>query len=271
MVAQIKPDPYRPGSWTVRVDGAEQSHVDRDPTHLEYPYQRWLRHVVEVLAPASVLHLGGGGLTLPRYLAATRGPVRQRVVELDATLSALVADMLPPLPGIELTVGDARDGLGGLAERYDLIVTDVFAGPQVPAHIGTVEFVRLAAAALAPAGSFCLNLADGPPLAYARAQAATVRAVFPATCLIAHPSVLRGRRFGNVVLLGGDRLPPLDVLGRRLAAEVFPARLLDGRGLARFIGDATAVTDATARPSPLPPRGPLARWGSGAGAGRPSG
>ena len=67
----------RPRAWMLLTGGVPQSHVDLDdPRHLELEYMRRLGHLVDLAAPAGtplrVLHLGGGGLTLARYVAATR-------------------------------------------------------------------------------------------------------------------------------------------------------------------------------------------------------
>src|SRR5437764_1146294 len=85
----LVPDPRRPAGWTLLVDGVPQSYVDLDdPRYLEFEYMRRLASIIDAAAPPGVplrvLHLGGGALTMPRYVAATRPGSRQRVVELDA-------------------------------------------------------------------------------------------------------------------------------------------------------------------------------------------
>ena len=263
--AELVPDPDRPGGWTLRVDGTPQSHVDLDdPTHLEFEYVRRLGHVVDLAAPPGrplrVLHLGGGALTLARYVAVRRPGSRQHAVELDAELVELVRRALPVPPGararLRVHSGDARAWLAtappGSAE---LVVLDAFAGARTPAHLTSVEFVRSVAAALAPGGLYAANLGDGPPLAFTRAQVSTVRAVFGQAALLSSTAVLHGRRFGNLVLLAADRELPVAGLARALAGDPFPARLRHGADLVRFTGGAAPVTDATARPSPAPPPG----------------
>src|SRR2546421_960732 len=99
-LAELLPDPDRPGGWTLRVDGTPQSYVDTgDPRLLVFEYMRRLGSVVDAAAPPGeplrVLHLGGGALTLPRYVAATRPGSAQQVVERDAALIALVRRELP--------------------------------------------------------------------------------------------------------------------------------------------------------------------------------
>ncbi len=93
-------DPDRPGGWTLLSGGFPQSHVDlADPRYLEFEYVRRLGHLVDLAAPAErplrVLHLGGGALTLARYVAATRPGSPQLAVDSDASLVATVRERLP--------------------------------------------------------------------------------------------------------------------------------------------------------------------------------
>jgi spermidine synthase len=266
-LAELLPDPDRPGGWTLRVDGTPQSYVDSDdPRVLVFEYMRRLGSAVDAAAPAGeplrVLHLGGGALTLPRYVAATRPGSAQQVVERDATLIALVRRELPLPRGARIRVraGDARDAVEAAgAGRYDLVVTDVYGGARVPARFTSTEFAHAVARVLHADGLYTANLADGPPLSFARAQVATLRAVFPHVCLLAEPAVLRGRRFGNVILVAGRRELPLRELGASAVADAFPARLVHGEALVRFTGGARPVDDASAVDSPLPPAGLFTR------------
>jgi hypothetical protein len=116
-----------------------------------------------------------------------------------------------------------------------------------------VEFTAAAGRALAPAGIYAVNVGDGPPLMHARAQVATARSLLPHACLIADASVLRGRRFGNLVLAASAEELPVADLARRAAGDPFPARVVHGDDLVTFTGGARPVTDARARPSPAPP------------------
>jgi hypothetical protein len=265
-VAELVPDADRPRSWTLVVNGTPQSHVDLDdPAYLDFEYVRRLGHVTDLAAPAGrplrVLHLGGGGLTLARYVAATRPRSSQQVAEIDAALVDLVRRHLPldRTARIRVRTGDARAILTRAPEdAFDLVVSDVYAGGRSPAHLTSVEFFTAAARTLRAGGLFAANLADGAPLSFARAQVATLRAVLPEACLIADPAVLRGRRFGNLVLVAGRVEPPVADLTRRSAGDPFPGRVLHGDELTKFTGGARPVTDATAHPSPPPPDGVFA-------------
>ncbi|MFD6337747.1 MULTISPECIES: spermidine synthase [unclassified Streptomyces] len=261
--AKLLPDVDRERAWLLTVDGAPQSYVDLDePTHLEFEYVRRLAHVVDRVgdegAPLTVLHLGGGACTLPRYVAATRPGSTQSVVEADTGLLALVTELLPIPDGTGITVhaADARHWLEAAQDRsVDVLVGDVFGGSRVPAHLTSVEYARECARVLRTDGVYAANLADGAPFGFLRSQLATFATAFGELALIAEPSVLRGRRFGNAVLVASHTEIDTAALARRTAADAFPARVEHGASLRRFIGDASPVRDSGAVPSPRPPDG----------------
>lgn len=271
-------DAERARGWLLLIDRTPQSYVDLDdPRYLEFEYIRWLASIVDTKVAAialtragqvaadqpdaryagRVLHLGGGGLTLPRYIAAVHPSVSQRVVERDGDLVDLVRRVLPLPPGLRVRVADAREVVQSTQpRRYDLVVMDAFSGGQVPAPLTTTEFVAEAAQVLRPGGWYALNIVDGPPLRFAKSEVATLRAVFDEVCLVTEPGVLRRRRFGNLVLVGGSGLP-LDTLATAVGHEVFPARVLHGAELDRFVAGARPFTDANVTDPPVPPRGLL--------------
>ena len=98
------------------------------------------------------------------------------------------------------------------------------------------------------------RLADGAGLAFARSQASTLSYVYDHVAIAADPSMLKGRRFGNVVMYASNDPLPFDAMPRRLASDPAPAKLVEGDELRRFIAGAPVVTDATAVPSPPPAR-----------------
>jgi hypothetical protein len=273
--AELVPDLDRADAWLLFIDGVPQSGVDlADPGYLEFEYVRRIGHVADLAFPPAeplrVLHLGGGALTLPRYLQHTRRGSRQLVAELDDALTALVRERLPLPAGhrIRVRAADARAVAESVRPAsYDLVIADVFAGAVTPAHLTTAEFTAATARALRPGGVYAVNVAGGPSspgvqlptggqspggtpprggLDEARSAVATVRSVYPETCMIAEASVLKGRRRGNIVIFGSDQPLPAAALARAVAGDPFPARLVTGEELRRFASGGAVVTDAAA-------------------------
>lgn len=261
--AELEQDPQRPTAWMLRLDGTPQSYVDLARPHwLEFEYVRRLGAVLDLAAPPRqplrVLHLGAGGLSLPRYVEATRPGSTQRVVERDAALIAFVRRWLPLPRGADLRVrvGDARDVVESMrAGRFDVVINDVYSGARMPGRLATVEFAQQVARILGPGGIYAANFADGRSLAFVRGQLATLREVFPQVCAVGEPSTLRGRRFGNIVAVAvtaGGRLP-VPKLTTAVVRDTFPARVLHGSEVDRFVDGARPVTDESAADSPEPP------------------
>lgn len=259
--AELREDSFVPGAWRLVVDGTPQSHVNpEDPTQLFFEYVTRMGLVVDQLpdGPITAVHLGAGALTLPRYVEATRPGSRQQVIELEPALVDLVRETLPLPRGasIRLRYGDAREVMGrlpaGLRGAVDLLVVDVFGGSRTPAHVTSAEFYAECAELLSPTGVLLANIADGAGLAFARGQAATQRSVFAEVAALADTGMLKGRRFGNVVLVASRSQLPLEWMPRLLAGGPHPAKMVAGRELTDWIAGAPIVTDATAIPSPPP-------------------
>ena len=259
-LARIVPSEFTSG-FELIVGDTPQSHVDLDdPTHLHFEYVVRMGAVIDQLPPGplTAVHLGAGAMTLPRYVEATRPGSRQQVIELEAPLAALVREHLPLPRGasIRVRIGDARTGVQklppALAGSCDLVISDVYSGAQTPAHLTSVEFYRELRALLKPAGVLLVNVADGPGLAFARRQAATIAEVLPEIGILADTQVLKGRRFGNLVIAASVAPLPSEWLPRVLAAGPHPAKIAQGAEVASFIQGARIVTDADAVASPRP-------------------
>jgi hypothetical protein len=259
--AVIEPDRWVSGAFTLVVDGTPQSHVNlEDPSQLFFEYVQRIGHVIDQLSdgPITAVHLGAGALTLPRYIEATRPGSRQQVIELETELVDLVRAELPwsKQASIRVRHGDAREVLerlpAGLHGAVDLVVVDVFSGARTPAHVTSIEFYRQVVTLLKPNGVVVANIADGPGLAFARGQAATILAATGHVAALAETQILKGRRFGNIVLVGSVGELPLEWLPRLLAGGPHPSKVVAGDELLDFVAGASIVTDATAIQSPPP-------------------
>jgi spermidine synthase len=252
--AELSKDVDVPGGWMLSIDGVASSYVDlADPTRLEFEYVQWIGALLDCLgepgAPLAAAHLGGGAFTLPRYVAATRPGSVQVAFEYDERLVVLAKESLGlrTSPRLRVRVTDARAGLRRLpAGSQDVVVRDAFVGTDVPPHLRTVEFAREVDRALRHGGVYVLNLADKPPLHGLRAEAATVLSVFRHILLVTEPAILRGRRYGNLVLAASARPLPALELARMVAHGVAPARVCATARVAELARDATPLHDPDA-------------------------
>jgi len=247
--ARVERDPLRPSGRVLRLDTLRHSYVDlADPNHLEFSYTRSFAAVIGGAAPGPLraLHIGGGGFTMPRWLAAARPGSTSLVLELDPALVGLARRELGLRTGPELQVseGDGRLGIAGQRDgAFDLVVGDAFGSLAIPWHLATREMVAEVRRVLRPGGTYVLNVIDRPPQRFVKAEAATLAAVFQHVALVATGAEAAGEAGGNHVLVASD--DPIDVagLGRRLARRDDPQVVVAGADLNRFVGAAEVLTD----------------------------
>ena len=261
--AALVVDGARPHAYTLRIGDTDQSHVDLDdPRNLEFDYVQRIADAIDSHAPAGerlrVVHVGGAAMTVPRYVAATRPQSAQIVLEPDVELTAFVREHLPLArrSGIKVRGTDGRTGVGELRDDYaDLVVLDAFDGAQVPAELTTVEFLADVRRVLVGTGALVVNLTDRAPFAYGRRVLAGVAEVFAHVLMSAEPATLKGRRFGNVIVLGSAAPLPHQELADKAGRSPFPYRVVHGERLTQLLGGGTPFTDSDAERSPEPPRG----------------
>jgi len=254
--------------WTLLVDGVQSSHVDLDdPTRLDFEYMRWIGDLLDVAwaagEPITAVHLGGAGCTLPAYLAVTRPASRQVVFEVDAEVleAARVGFGRRSTRRLRLRHADGREGLNslepgvnGVEPGVDVVVRDAFAHDAVPSHLQTRQVLAEVARVLDHEGIYVANLADEPPLALARAEAATALATFAHVALAAEPAQFKGRRYGNLVLAASAVPLPETTWGRRLAGGAVRARLLTTQEVRAFAAGVRPVDDDGGQaPTPATP------------------
>jgi spermidine synthase len=245
----------RDTGWTLMVDGAEQSYVDvEDATHLEFEYMQHIALVIDAFfddeGPLSALHLGGGACTLPRWLAATRPRSRQTVIEASEQILEAVKP-LGGIPGVNVVLGDAVVALEDDADAgRDLVIWDLYDGPRLVTSTLTLQTVQEMRRVLRADGLAVFNLSDATPFDMVRPVVAAVNVVFDDALLVAEPTILRGRRSGNCVLVAANRSLPVPTVRRRAAAAATRGRVLAGEQLEAF--QAGAVPPTGDRPLPEP-------------------
>lgn len=266
MADRLQRDPFRPGAFRVMFGHTAQSWVDpADPLHLEFEYVQRIAEALDltVLArPADervrVVHLGGAGMTIPRWVAVRRPHTAQVVCEPDAELVAEVRRTipLPPASGIKVREVDGRTGVAAMPDAWaDAVVLDAFDGSSVPGPLVTEEFFADVARVARPGAVFVANITDRAPFGWAKRVVAGVGSAFHHQAVSAEAAVWKGRRFGNLVVVASDAALPLADLEARAHRAAFPYQLLAGRALHRWLGGAQPFSDADACDSPGAPGG----------------
>lgn len=236
-VAEVHHEPD--GSLVLLVNGVPSSHiVPGDPTRLDFEYMRWIAAVVDAFSssgqawPAPRLtHLGGGACTLARYFAHVWPGSRNTVVELDAELALMARSLfdVPRAPAVKIRVGDAREATNSFKPATrDVIIRDVFSSATTPRDLTTVEFYTAARASLREDELYIANCGAHADLKEAKEELAGMNEVWPHIAVVADPPMLKGRRYGNIVLIAANRpLLATAELTRSLLTGAVPAQFKD--------------------------------------------
>jgi hypothetical protein len=241
---QVVSEPPGGSRRTLILDDLTHSYVDlRNPRDLRLPYLRVVAAAVNALAkpgqPVAVLHVGGGAFALPRYISLTRPGSVNNVMEIDpAVVDAARVDFgFRPGPRLRVKVGDARVLTATERTRtYDFVVGDAFSSRSPPWHLTTEQFLGRVRQLLRPRGAYLMNVIDSGQR-FVRAEAATLRRVFPNVALLELPGS------GNHVLAGAN--VRLDAVALASAARRLgvPVRVVEGAELQRLIGGAHVLQD----------------------------
>ncbi|GAA2234004.1 fused MFS/spermidine synthase [Rarobacter faecitabidus] len=261
--AHIEPDRDASRAFTLFVNGVPSSYIDlADPTRLGFEYLEIMQAIIDALHPGRirVTHLGGAACSLARTLCAERPDSVHIAIEIDELLASFAREWLdlPRSPQLRIRTGDARAALAGMrSESADVIVRDAFAGDTTPAHLTTEQFFAEAARVLAPGGILLANIADKPPLSLVKREISSAIAGFghqARLAIAAEPGILRGRRYGNIVMVvakpwaaetngARERWDSLAAIERPLRTLPTPVRVLLHHEAVAFSAGAPAIID----------------------------
>jgi spermidine synthase len=252
--AYLADDAERATGRALWLDTLRHSYVDlEDPGHLEFTYTQWFGDVIAAIAPQGepleVLHIGGGGFTMPRYLRSEHPGSSSVVLELDPLLVRLSQQELglELRDDIEVLTGDARRTIERIErDDFDLVIGDAFGGVAVPWHLATREFADTVHGRLVPGGVYTMNVVDYGPRDFLRAEVATLRTVFAHVAVIGRDGSFgpdRGGIGGNYVVIASDAPLPVERLVRANRRRAQLDQVLAGEDLEAFVEGATVLSD----------------------------
>jgi len=251
----VREDPTSSSGRILWLDTLPHSHVDLDdPTVLSFSYTAWYGDVISAAHPdgraLEVVHIGAGGMTMPRWLRSEHPGSDQLVLELDPLVIDVAQRRLGFTPGtdVQVAVGDARRTITALAAAVrdgaarptaEVVIGDAFGGIAVPWHLATREFTADLAALMTPDALYLLNVIDHGPRDFLRAEVATIADVF------AHVAVLtrRGEPGGNHVVIASQQPLPLEAILATNRGRGRDDVLISGSALADLTAGARILTD----------------------------
>lgn len=156
-----------------------------NPNKLIYPYEQAYAEIAQMRAsrgkPPSLLMIGGGGYTFPRFMELTYPTSDIQVAEIDPGVTQAAHDLLALKRDTKIVTHneDARMFIAGTpTQKFDLIFGDAFNHYSVPYHLTTKEFNERVRAWLADDGLYVVNIIDGRHGDFTRAFFYTLRQTF---------------------------------------------------------------------------------------------
>lgn len=240
--AELDEDAFIDGALILSIGGSQQSHVDMlHPERVFYEYLQRIANVVDLVrepgAPLRALHLGAGALTLVRYIEATRPGSRQVAVDLEADLLSFVLETMPLPAGTlcELIPADAADAVLEQPDgSFDVVVLDIFAGADAPAHLTSPDFAAHLLRVCAEDGVVLVNVGDDPPLLFAREQSRRFSSLAASTAVLTEAGMVDGGHAGNVIVVARRQPWPEAWTGALELAGPHPAAVLIGADRVAF-------------------------------------
>lgn len=218
-------NPLVASRWRLDVGGVPQSFVDLDdPTDLVFGYVQAIGAILDQVPGSAYVHVGGGAMTVPRYLGVRRPGARHLVLEPDTVLTAEVLAVMPLPDALDLRI-EATDGAAGIAAcadaSADVVVVDAAVGGEAPAELLAEPFLRDVRRVLRAGGVVIGNLPGGVECPASLPDA--VGAVFAHRLLVGNEAVRR-TGVGNLVYAASTRPLPLPRIADATAALGPPQR-----------------------------------------------
>jgi len=116
--------------------------------------------------PSSMLFVGLGAGSLPRYLSARYPRARLDAVEIDPEVPPIARRYfaLPAARNLRVILREGREFIREQTGKYDLVLMDAYFGAEIPPHLATLEFMDELRRVLQPEGILVANL-PAPALA----------------------------------------------------------------------------------------------------------
>lgn len=243
----------------LKVDGSWQSATFLDDawSELVFPYHLLYNTALARVHPTSVLMLGGGGYSYPKYLLCHLDDVRVDVVEADPLIIDVARrhfylDRVEKLAQrgnnasrLRSLVCDARDflELGAPDDpdvRYDLILNDCFAAERPVASLMTIEASQLIHRHLAQGGAYLTNVIgalEGKESALIRNLCRTLEQVFVHVLVLPCGRRNPSARDNNVIVASDEAWEHLRTF------DLAPSELTGASPAGRVLTDADTNVD----------------------------
>jgi spermidine synthase len=120
-----------------------------DPTYIKYGYIKvyaeFMEHLAQTKPNFSVLYVGGGAYTLPRYVEVKYPQAHQEVIEIDPGVTEINYTYMGVSPDTKIVTYnlDGRQMVDVMLEqgrKFDLVIGDAFNDLSIPYHLTTMEF-----------------------------------------------------------------------------------------------------------------------------------
>ncbi len=179
--------------------GVQSSMQLDDPHALDLAYSKTM---IAALAlhpgPKSVLLVGLGGASIPKFIQKHFPSVRLDVVEIDPEVVKVCQRYFEfrGTPNTRVFVMDGRLYLKRTDQRYDVVLLDAYAADHIPFHLTTIEFLRLVRDRLEPGGVAASNLWERAVNRFYHAELKTFQETFAQTYRLPAGSS------GNIIVFG---------------------------------------------------------------------